>query len=118
MRPALFIRLAFRPKAIFSRGERDDPKAAVFCDSTREGFGVEAKAIVGSGATPQGYRWQESGMSDAENFEPPEPGDRPICSNCGWTMWIARIEQHAPGHHKHTLKCTRCDNEEELIVKL
>jgi hypothetical protein len=57
-------------------------------------------------------------MSDAENFEPPEPGDRPICSNCGWTMWIARIEQHAPGHHKHTLKCTRCDNEEEIIVKL
>jgi hypothetical protein len=57
-------------------------------------------------------------MSDVENFDPPEPTDRPICSNCGWTMWIARIEPHAPGHHKHTLKCTRCDKEEEIIVKL
>ncbi len=33
-------------------------------------------------------------------------------------MWIARIEPHAAGHHKHTLKCTRCDTEEEIIVKL
>jgi hypothetical protein len=57
-------------------------------------------------------------MSDVENFDPPEPADRPICSNCGWTMWIARIEPHAPGHHKHTLKCTRCDKQEEIIVKL
>jgi hypothetical protein len=57
-------------------------------------------------------------MSEPDNFEPPQPTDRPLCSNCGWTMWIARIEPHEPDSHKHTFKCSRCENEEFIIVKL
>ncbi len=57
-------------------------------------------------------------MSDSENFEPPDPTDRPLCSNCGWTMWIAQIEPHEPDSHKHTYKCSRCENEEIIIIKL
>ena len=57
-------------------------------------------------------------MSDPQNFEPPGPLERPLCSNCGWTMWIATIEPHQEGHERHTLKCTRCETEEIVIVKL
>jgi hypothetical protein len=57
-------------------------------------------------------------MSHPGNFEPPDPVDRPICANCGWTMWIASIEPDAPGHDRHTLKCHRCDFEDSKIVKL
>ncbi len=57
-------------------------------------------------------------MSQPDNFEPPDPSDRPICSNCGWTMWIARIEPHIEGHDKRTFKCDRCDTEESVVVKL
>jgi hypothetical protein len=57
-------------------------------------------------------------MSDPPNFEPPGPLERPLCSNCGWTMWIATIEPHQEGHERHTLKCTRCETEEIAIVKL
>lgn len=57
-------------------------------------------------------------MSESDNFEPPDPTDRPLCSNCGWTMWIARIEPHESDSHRHTLKCSRCENEEIIIVKL
>jgi hypothetical protein len=60
----------------------------------------------------------EGAMSQPDNFEPPGPGDRPLCANCGWTMWIARIEPHIPGHDKHTFKCTRCEFEDEVIVRL
>jgi len=57
-------------------------------------------------------------MSDAPNFDPPDPMDRPICAACGWTMWISRIEPHEPGYHRHTLKCQRCEFEETRVVKL
>jgi len=33
-------------------------------------------------------------------------------------MWIARIEAHMPGHDKHTFKCSRCEFEDAIIVKL
>jgi hypothetical protein len=58
-----------------------------------------------------------AGMPD-NNFDPPDPIDRPVCANCGWTMWIARIEPHEPGYDRRTLKCQRCDTEETKIVKL
>ena len=57
-------------------------------------------------------------MPDTQNFDPPDPIDRPICSNCGWTMWIACIEPHEPGFDRHTLKCHRCEFEDTKIVKL
>ena len=57
-------------------------------------------------------------MSRPDDFEPPDPAERPICSSCGWTMWIARIEPHEDEGHRHTLKCTRCDTEEIIIVRL
>jgi hypothetical protein len=50
--------------------------------------------------------------------DPPLPTDRPVCSACGWTMWIARIEPHEVGHEKHVFKCDRCDSEHDIIVKL
>jgi len=57
-------------------------------------------------------------MSESSDFDPPDPIERPICSNCGWTMWIARIESHEPGFDRHTYKCQRCDFEEIKIIKL
>jgi len=57
-------------------------------------------------------------MSDSPNFEPPEPADRPLCSNCGWTMWIARIERHETGAHERTYRCHRCELEEIKIAKI
>ncbi len=57
-------------------------------------------------------------MSDTHSFDPPDPIERPICSSCGWTMWIARIEPHEPGLDKHTFKCDRCAGEETKIIKI
>lgn len=57
-------------------------------------------------------------MPESDSFEPPDPIDRPLCSACGWTMWIANIEPHEPGHERHTLKCARCDAEDMVLVKL
>jgi hypothetical protein len=58
-------------------------------------------------------------MSQPGNFEPPEPTERPLCSNCGWTMWVALIEPHdEPDHVKHNFKCHRCDYEEIKIVRI
>ncbi len=58
-------------------------------------------------------------MSQPNNFDPPEPTERPLCSNCGWTMWVMLIEPHdEPDHVKHTFKCHRCDYEEVKIVKI
>jgi hypothetical protein len=58
-------------------------------------------------------------MSQSESFEPPEPTGRPLCSNCGWTMWVTLIEQHVePDNAKHTFRCHRCDYEEIKIVKI
>ena len=57
-------------------------------------------------------------MPDSQNFEPPDPLERPLCASCGWTMWIATIEPHEQGHEKHTLKCTRCEAEQIVVVKL
>ena len=62
--------------------------------------------------------WGARAMSQPDNFDPPDQSDRPICSNCGWTMWIARIAPHIPGHDKHTFKCSRCEFEEDVIVRL
>jgi hypothetical protein len=57
-------------------------------------------------------------MSQPGNFDPPNPIDRPLCSNCGWTMWIAAIEPHDDGCDRHTLKCHRCEHQEIKIVKI
>jgi hypothetical protein len=54
----------------------------------------------------------------AQSNEPPLPTDRPICANCGWTMWIARIEPLAADKDQHVYKCERCDHEQILIIKL
>jgi len=56
-------------------------------------------------------------MSRSHIFDPPEPTDRPLCSNCGWTMWIARIEPDKPDHDKHTFDFSRCDYQQTKIVK-
>jgi hypothetical protein len=55
---------------------------------------------------------------EASHFEPPDPIDRPICSNCGWTMWVAAIALDRPGHHKHTFKCDGCQSEHIRIVRI
>jgi hypothetical protein len=55
---------------------------------------------------------------EATHFEPPDPVDRPICSNCGWTMWIVSIALDRPGHDKHTFRCHGCEAEEIRIVRL
>jgi len=57
-------------------------------------------------------------MPEPENFEPPRPMDRPLCAACGWTMWISTIEPHEEGHERHTMKCTRCETEEIILVRL
>ena len=58
-------------------------------------------------------------MPQSDNFEPPKPTDRPLCSNCGWIMWIALIEPHEePEQQRHTFKCHRCDYEEIKIVTI
>ena len=57
-------------------------------------------------------------MSDSKGFDPPSPIERPICANCGWTMWIAHVEKHEPGYDRHTYKCQRCEFEETKVVKL
>ncbi len=56
-------------------------------------------------------------MSQSHIFGLPEPPDRPLCSNCGWTMWIARIEPDNEDHDKHTFACSHCDYQETRIVK-
>ena len=33
-------------------------------------------------------------------------------------MWIANVEPHEPGYHRHTLKCERCEFEDSKIVKI
>ena len=56
-------------------------------------------------------------MSEPDNFDPPK--QRPLCSNCGWIMWITLIEPHDdPDLTKHTFKCHRCDFEEIKVVKI
>ena len=54
-----------------------------------------------------------------DNLVPPEPAKRPLCSSCGWLMWVTLIEPHQdPEFSKHTFKCHRCDYEEIKIVQL
>jgi hypothetical protein len=54
-----------------------------------------------------------------ENFAPPEPTERPLCSNCGWLMWVTLVEQHEdPELAKHTFKCHQCDYEEIKVLRL
>ena len=58
-------------------------------------------------------------MSQPTSFDPPAAGDRPICSTCGWTMWITLVEpHHEPDCEKHTFSCHRCEYEEIRIVRL
>jgi hypothetical protein len=54
-----------------------------------------------------------------DNLVPPEPTKHPLCSSCGWLMWVTLIEPHnEPESSKHTFKCHRCDYEEIKIVRL
>ena len=57
-------------------------------------------------------------MPQSTNFDPPDPIVRPLCSSCGWTMWIARIEPHEPDREKHIYKCEGCEVEEFFLVKM
>ncbi len=58
-------------------------------------------------------------MSQSDCFDPPEPGDRPVCSNCGWTMWITLIEPHDGSDQvKETFKCRRCDYKERKATTI
>lgn len=50
-------------------------------------------------------------------FDPPEPMDRPVCSNFGWTMWIARTEPDEPGHDKRTVEHRGREDQETKPVK-
>jgi hypothetical protein len=62
---------------------------------------------------------QEQGKAYmSQSNEPPLPSDRPVCANCGWTMWIARIEQLDASKDQHVYKCERCEHEQTFIAKL
>ena len=37
-------------------------------------------------------------------FDPPDPIDRPLCSNFGWTMWIAHSGPEVSDHDKRTIE--------------
>ena len=43
-------------------------------------------------------------MSRTYVFGPPDPMDRPLCSNSGWAMWIGRPEPDNPGHDKRDVE--------------
>jgi ribosomal protein S27AE len=44
--------------------------------------------------------------------------ERPACPQCGWPMWIARIEPtDNADHDQRTFECPRCDHSEVRIVK-
>ena len=43
---------------------------------------------------------------------------RPICSKCGATMMLSRIEPDSPGHDMRTFECTvSCGHSRTEIVK-
>ena len=45
----------------------------------------------------------------------PEPNDSPCCPKCGSPLRLIRVEP-VPGCEKHTLKCSRCEREETVLV--
>ena len=53
-------------------------------------------------------------MSRTYVFDPPDPMDRPLCSNSGWTMWIARSEPDNPGHDKRDVERQRGKDREPV----
>jgi hypothetical protein len=58
-------------------------------------------------------------MSQSENiFDPARLVlYQPMCSKCGGTMWLARIEPDAPGHDKRVFECPQCENVLVEVVK-
>jgi ribosomal protein S27AE len=42
---------------------------------------------------------------------------RPLCSKCGTTMLLARIEPGEPGFDVRTFECPKCEYSEAVIVK-
>ena len=45
----------------------------------------------------------------------PESNDSPFCPKCGSPLRLIRVEP-VPGCEKHTLKCSRCEREETVLV--
>jgi hypothetical protein len=46
---------------------------------------------------------------------PPEPNDSPFCNYCGSPLRLIKIEA-VPGGEKHTLKCSQCRREENVLI--
>jgi predicted RNA-binding Zn-ribbon protein involved in translation (DUF1610 family) len=46
-------------------------------------------------------------------LDPPKPSvDRPQCPECGWLMWLDRIEPDEPNGDRRTFECPRCQHVE------
>jgi len=43
---------------------------------------------------------------------------RPICPNCGATMWLTRIQPDKPSCARRTLECPRCQNRISEVIEL
>jgi RNase P subunit RPR2 len=57
-------------------------------------------------------------MPQHRNVDPLNPMERPLCSNCGWPMWITRVEPHELEQEHHVYKCERCEIEEYFPAKM
>lgn len=56
-------------------------------------------------------------MSRFHIFDPPDPMDRPLCSNFGWTMWIAHGGPDESDHDKRTIERHGHDEPENKSIK-
>jgi len=43
-------------------------------------------------------------MPRIHTFDPPDPMDRPLCSNFGWAMWIAQSGPDKSDYDKRTIE--------------
>ena len=46
------------------------------------------------------------------------PSVRPVCSECGTTLWLTRIAPDNPGFARRTFECPRCQNQISEIIGL
>jgi hypothetical protein len=56
-------------------------------------------------------------MSRSHIFDPPEPIDRPLCSDGGWTMWMARVEPDKPDLDKRSVERQSSEHQETKVAK-
>lgn len=45
------------------------------------------------------------------------PSPRPVCLECGISMWLVQIEPVKPYHGQQTFRCPSCDAVQTAIVR-